>query len=420
MKKIGYTPICRNKYRATAAKTNRLWAALLVGILCLILLTSCGPDTPDESGPGSSMPEQSEADGTTTSAVTPTTTTTITTTTASTTASATASVTTTRPSTATTTRKPTTLPTKGTTTTSGTKSTAAETGPTVIQNQPDAGGEEVLGYSYQTNGKMVDWYVQGDIVYTLFSNPNMCGVFDASTGALLKQDFLPSRPTEIQMIDGELWIAFPDLKTIRIYDPVTMAEKQVLRLPEAVATFALYGDTLFMAEDDQWVTVYRYTMTDQTLIKILPPNGYVFCEADLLINHEEKLLYVAESGYTGSTVYVFDCETLEYKSQYKKDDYGYTNFQRRTILIGNDLYWGEFCLVADNVSQVDRQYSTGIDTGMLWVDENFVITTRGIFDRKTTACYGTFEFPMDSAAVTESGHLMLWNSMENMLYFFIE
>lgn len=275
--------------------------------------------------------------------------------------------------------------------------------------------EDDMNYHlYELNGTVVEWFLENEFVHIIFKNVNRYTVFDTTSGALIKDKPLDGRPADIHNYGNELWISYPDLKCIKIYNKDTFSVKKSMHFEHAVSSFGVCGEYLIYTEDDQHVKAYRYNMNTSELINIKPNVGWTFSRADVLINEEHKLVYFGESGSTGSKIFCFDIASLELQSFYSKDNYGYSNLQRRSFLLDGFVYWGEFKLNALNVSQVDAQYSGRFSAGMLHVDDNFVVTTIGIYLKDTceqlVACDVGYSLSM--LAITKTSNIVMIEEKE--------
>ena len=309
--------------------------------------------------------------------------------------------------------------TNDTTTSSKQPSTTEPTINSNPSNAPmDDSQTEVVSYTYAINGTIVDWFVEGELVHAIFKQVNRYAVFDTTTGKIVTDKALGGRPAKIRRYGDELWISYPDLQCIKIHDINTFAVKNTISFANSVSSFDVYGDYLIFTEDDQHVNAYRYNMKKGISTQITADKLYSFYEADVLVNNELGYVYIAESRMTGSKVYCFDIKTLTLVAKYSKNNYGYMNLKRRTFLLGDYLYWGEFRLNAKNVAQVDGQYTGNGSDGMLHVDSNFVATTSGIFINSTfeQIASGMFNGHNSAIAITATGNMMI--TEQNKLHIF--
>ena len=272
--------------------------------------------------------------------------------------------------------------------------------------------EGLLCYQYAINGIVTDWFTENDLVYTVFRNVNRYVVFDTRNGEIIMDKPLSGRPGKIRKYESELWIAFPDLQCIKIYNIENFSLKNTIQVKKSVHAFDVYQDYLFFAEDDQHVQVFRYNLKNGDMVNIGSTAWATFYEADILVNDEHGLVYIGESGSSGSVLYCYDMETLELKSKYKKGNHGYTNWRRRIYLLNDKIYWGEFQLNALDVSQVEAQY-TGTYGGMIHVDEYFVVTTSGIYLKDTCEpiVQENFNSIYCAIVITQSGNILITDSI---------
>ncbi len=310
------------------------------------------------------------------------------------------------------TKKPTTTTTKTTTTTTKTtttttkKSTTTTTTPTL---PPIDDTEEGMTYNFTLNGRVVNWFVEGDMVHAIFQKINRYALFDTNKGTIKTDVQLSGRPADFHCYGNELWISYPDLSCIKIHDKTTLKVKETLYFDHPVSSFDVYDNYIFYTEDDQHVDAYRYDMKTRQETNILPNSGYSFYQADVLVNTKDKLVYISESGSSSSTMFCYDIESLTLQSVYKKDNYGYSNGKRTSFLQGDSLYWGEFELNATQVSRVTTQYTGIYPSGMLYVDENFVATTCGLYIRETGEQILPYDEigQLDAFCITESLNILV-------------
>ncbi len=304
-----------------------------------------------------------------------------------------------------------------------TSSKAPTTTDPSVDNNPDNAPlddtqNDVICYTYAINGTIIDWLVDSELVHAVFKQANRYAVFDTTTGKIVTDKALSGRPAKMRKYGDELWISYPDLKCIKIHDSKTFDVKNTLYFSNEVSSFDVYGDYLIYTEDDQHVNAYRYNMKTSESVRIKTENIYSFYEADVLVNSELGYVYIGESASSGSVLYCFDIETLTLVTKYCKDEYGYNNKNRRTFLLGDFVYWGEFKLNAKNISQLDGQYTGQYPSGMLHVDETFVATSNGIYLTSTfeQLASGLFNGYDSSIAITKSGNILI--TEQQKLYIF--
>lgn len=265
-------------------------------------------------------------------------------------------------------------------------------------------------YIYELDGTITDWFVEDEVVHTIFKNDNRYIVFDTVSGEIIFNYELIGRPAEIHNINNELWISYPDLQCIKIYDKQTFSIKNTISLQHRVSSFDVYGDYIIYTENKQRVIGYRYNLNNGQTDVIEPDFGQVILsESDVLVNQKFGFVYISESDSTASKLYCYDIETLELKSKTPQHQYGYVNFVRRSFLVDDYLYWNAYEIDSTDVSKIRAQYVQTYVTGMLYADEQYVVTTEGIYLRKTyeQIVSGDFDEYNSAVAITTSGNVFI-------------
>lgn len=256
--------------------------------------------------------------------------------------------------------------------------------PTVNEDE-DLEEDFVLGEDYGAflyEGTFVTSVNDKNVAYFIFKSPNTMVAYDTDKLDVTATFSLPSRPAEIQVDGNNLLISFPDIKCIKVYNKKTFTLINTISLPNIVSSFCMDGDIVYYSEDDQHCKVYCTNLiTKETKIIRRSDNiPQTFYFPKLLLNKEKGLLYIGESGSTGSTLYYYNISDLSLHSMFRKNNYGLTNIKRTMFLVDNNVFWGGFRLSADNAENIIGEYS-GEST--YFADKNFVITRNGIFDTKT-------------------------------------
>lgn len=241
-------------------------------------------------------------------------------------------------------------------------------------------GEDYGAFLYE--GDFVNLAIDNDKVYCVFKSPNVIVAYDADELDPIYSAPLEGRPAEIQVDGNDLLISFPDLKCIKVYNKNTFALVRSISLPNVVSSFCIDGNVVYYSEDNQHCKVFCTNLLKNETKTILNhddvPERFYFPK--LLLNKAENLLYIGESGSSGSEIYYYNTSDLSLHSKYAKDNYGHFNNKRTMYLVGNNVFWGGFRLAADDAEEVIGEY-TGNAT--YYADENFVITAKGIYDTDT-------------------------------------
>ena len=278
-----------------------------------------------------------------------------------------------------------------------------------IPNDIIGGDEEsdiVLGVDYGAflyEGTFISVVDDKNITYSIFRDPNAIAAYDVQNFEMLYTTSLPGKPAEIQVEGNNLYISYPDLKCIKVYNKTTFSLIESISLPNVVSSFCIDGDLVYYSEHDQHCKVYCTNL--QTKETKMIKNGNVsksFYFPKLALNKELGLLYIGESGSTGSALYYYNTSDLSLHSVFKKDNYGLTNQKRTLFYVGNNVFWGGFRFGADSAENIIGSYS---GNSIYYADQNFVITVKGIYDTESYQYLGTVEHATHMA-VTENQTLI--------------
>ena len=268
---------------------------------------------------------------------------------------------------------------------------------------------------YEVHGSVVDWIVEDDYVYIVFQNPNRYVVVDTNKELIITDKQLTGYVSEIHIFGNEIWVAYRDLKCIKIHDKNTFTVKSTKYFDYEITSFDIYNDYLIFSAGDTFEKVCRYDLKTGNIAEFTAHMGYGFHKPDVLVNQKNGLVYLSETGNTGCGLYCYDIESLTFKSKYRKDDYGYFNHERRSFLIGENLYWGEFALNANDVSFVEAQYSNGNGGGILFANDRYVVMCSGIYLRDTCEQIVKGSY-FGAAAITKSGNVLIVDSSGMTVY----
>lgn len=241
---------------------------------------------------------------------------------------------------------------------------------------------ETQSFAYYLGGSLVNWLEKDNIVYSIVQNPNLLCVF--STQELKINAYaLPAVPAEIRNYGNMLYISYPSLNKIMIYDISSFEIVGTIDELSAVSSFCLNGDILYYSEHDQHCAVFRKNLTNGQVDQIKAPSSHSFYYPKLELNREKGLLYIGECGSTGSKLYYFNTSDLSLNSVFSYQNYGYKNDVRTMYVYGSSVYWGEFKLKDTDATQVLAQFSSSTNSSVSFANDDIVCTSAGIYDAKS-------------------------------------
>ena len=248
--------------------------------------------------------------------------------------------------------------------------------------------KEVPHYTFKLPGSIVDYITYEDLIYVVYNHKltqvNQIDLFDAKAGKIVKSNPLPSRPAEMHMYGNELWISFPELCQINIYNKTNFEFIKSINTGAQVYSFDKYNNYVFYAQEQEKGFINRYDMNKQIIEPLFTIYGEdkiasgMFYEPAILVDTNTSTLYIGESGLSSCKLFAFDIETMEDKGA---TDYRH-NWARKLQVYNGYIYWSTY--------KIDTNYwwkkispfnDEGI--GTLYLGAHYCATTAGIFDSNT-------------------------------------
>ncbi len=258
---------------------------------------------------------------------------------------------------------------------------------------------------YQLDGNVVNWTTENDLIYVITSGNNRLVVINSKTMMAVSNVPLAGAPAEINLVGDEIYISLPDLCRIDVFSKSSFAKTSSLYFDHEVSSFCIDGNYIYYSSHDQHCEAYKKDMTTNELTKILPDSGGSFYQPKLYLNKQDNILYIGETGSTGSTLFYYDATTLQLKSLFRKNDYGIMNHTRDIFHIGNDIFWGNYRFSDTDAKQIVGRYGTASYGSVNFASKELVSTFEGIFLADTYECivnYFDAGFEFEYILVTES------------------
>lgn len=295
----------------------------------------------------------------------------------------------------------------------------------------------------QVQGTITHWCHLGDIVYIVFYKPNRFIALDTNTGELLCNQLLEEIPIEVQVVNGDLWISFPNRQGIAVYDTNTFSEKAFISLDAYVMAFEVYESYIFYTSDyyavtrpsGVWLELYRYNTetgeTEQIMHKWNSTSTDLvnFYSPALLVNEADKLLYVGRTGLSRNASYMFNTDTLELEGAYVCDEDMPSMSAKKIFLLDDGVYFSHWRLSRADFHTVLHDYfyyvyrqpgdyagfwypgdptKRAVSSPIWYADKDFIITRKGFFRHSGENL--TQDENWSAGEITESGNIFLAKS----------
>ena len=151
--------------------------------------------------------------------------------------------------------------------------------------------------------------------------------------------------------------------------------------------------------------MFRKNLSTGTSVQIKTGNTSYFYFPKVYLNKEDRILYIGETGSSGSDLYYFDADTLKLNSVFKKNDYGIFHSTRELFHFGDEIFWGSYRLSDTNAKEIIGKYGTQPSGSITFVSEEMVSTYEGLFLTDTYECiidYFDAGFDFEYILVSES------------------
>lgn len=261
---------------------------------------------------------------------------------------------------------------------------------------------------YVLDGDVVNWITKDDFIYVITRGNNRLVVINSKTMMAVANVPLAGKPAEVNLVGQEIYVSLPDLSRIDVFSKSNYKKTSSLNFEHEVSSFCIDGNYIYYSEHDQWCDVYKKNLTTNELKRIIPERGHHFCQPKLYLNKQDDILCIGETGYTGSALYYYDATTLEFKSVFRKDDYGIMNHTRDIFHIGDEIFWGNYRLSDTNAKQIIGRYGDASYGSVNFASKEIVSTFEGIFLTDTYECivdYFESGFKFEYILVSESNNI---------------
>lgn len=258
---------------------------------------------------------------------------------------------------------------------------------------------------YSLDGDVVNWATENDFIYVITAGNNRLVVIDTENMAPVYNAPLAGVPAEMNIIGDKIYVSLPDLCRIDVFSKSDCTKESSLYFDHEVSSFCIDGDYIYYSEHDQWCKVFRKNLVTNQVVTVQNGTHNTFYYPKLLLNKEDRILYVGECGTTGSAIYYYDADTLALRSTFEKDNYGIMNHTREIFHVGDAIFWGNYCLSDTNARELIGRYGTASYGSVVFASEELVSTYEGLFLTDTYECvidYFDAGFEFEYILVTES------------------
>lgn len=266
-------------------------------------------------------------------------------------------------------------------------------------------------YGLQMNSKLTQWALD-ETTNTLYgiSNVDKALFFvNATTLNIEKSITFTSGPTDIIVENGKLYISLDDINQIAIVDMLSRKTTGTLYTSSDPYRIVIDGNKLYYTERDQWCNIYAYDLianTDQALAIGTTYNP------DLAINTDKHILYIGESGSSGSDmIYYSTTDNKIIGETNYNGGYGFSYPQRYTLFDGELVYYAGRDFEPENPTHIMGNYGGNI----ILAKYGLAFTNTAIYDSYSTELLIDFGVQLDLVEISNGADFYLYNIQSNSI-----
>ncbi|WP_156288421.1 YncE family protein [Oceanobacillus salinisoli] len=283
---------------------------------------------------------------------------------------------------------------------------------------------QVMNNKLLLNQQIDDWVMdeENNRIYGISESSNELIFIDTNTMSIVGRQFIGSIPTEIEYVDGKLYVALFGGTKVAVMEPIPNSPVTYITTKQNPFEIETDGTNLYYTKEDQWVDIYHIDLSTNTE-KVIDPtntNVYNYYEANIELDSQNNLLYIAESGLSGSSLYVMNLVDGSHVMETDYDGgYGFPYPGRKMLIDDKYVYYAGYRLQKSDITvEQGSFFEQGEDLVSLQGD--YVFSTNKIYHKDTLLPVYTFpkDIKINLANTNSKGEIFLSVPEKNAIYKF--
>lgn len=289
-----------------------------------------------------------------------------------------------------------------------------------LKLSPQSAGNNYTATSTQIilNKKITDWEFdeENNLIYAVAGETNSLLFIRLSDFQVEEEIFVGSKPSDIDLFNGKLYIALSGSTQIAVVNVNTRALEQLYTVNQNPYRIAVDGTKLFYVDEDQHCQLYVYEI-DTEREREIPIGGG--SQPDIAVDTVNHILYVGESGSSGSDISAIS--TLDYTVVHKSNydnGYGFYFPARKVIINDANVFYAERKFDAGDLTSIHGIYqdeSYPYSEQIYYVNDNYVFSTRAVYDREKFIKIAELPFSTKLILMDKPGNIYLFNEIEGVI-----
>jgi hypothetical protein len=272
----------------------------------------------------------------------------------------------------------------------------------VATTKANAATDSSLVLSSQLN----DWVLDANNIYAITDDGNL---LEISRSTFQITNTLPLETTsglsDLALAGTTLYVAMKDQNKVAEIDLTTFTKTKTYSLSQSPYSIALVDGTLYYAYDQfSDIGAINLSTGAESFLSITDANNNSVTNFDSpeLASNESGILYVGETGSSGSNIYKISLSTNSVVSESTYDSgYGFEYPERKVLPDNNDVFYAGKSLSKTNLAVINGTYkSDAYEETVLAVTDQFVFTNIGIYDRDEYRKVSNYNLPDSSFSET--------------------
>ncbi|SDQ56464.1 YncE family protein [Virgibacillus salinus] len=277
----------------------------------------------------------------------------------------------------------------------------------------------------QLNQQIDDWVLEKDSnqIYAISARKNELLFIDTNTMEISDRKFIGSFPTDIDLVNGKLYISLFGSTKVAITEPNSDSPVEYITTKQNPYEVETDGKNLYYTVLDQWLDIYHIDLLT-SMERVLEPDettNYNYYETSIKLDKNNDILYIGESGLSGSDLYVLNTVDGSHVSQTDYNDgYGFSYPGRSVFFDETDVYYAGHRLQKTNVTNEKVELFESNKDEFVSLEDNYIFSSKKIFDKETNEL--VYEFPngieINKAIIDSDGSVFLSVSDNKAVYKF--
>lgn len=245
-----------------------------------------------------------------------------------------------------------------------------------IQLSPLQVKASTISNELKTSSELTQWILDEptNTLYAISKTGKNLIFINSTTMSIEKNLNLNGSPTDIIKDNGKLYIALDDINQIAIVDMTSKTITETLYTSSDPYSIVKDEDKIYYAERNQWCNIYQYSLATNIDQKISMDS---VSQPDLAINTKDHILYIGESGSSGSDMIYFSTIDNKIIGKTKYDrGYGFPYPGRYTLFDGINVYYAGRDFKPDDPVRFNGDF--GSPENVIYVNNGLVYTNKSI------------------------------------------